>query len=308
MNVNWVAASVRARNLSQLRVGASRCRHIGTVTNLPEALALLADSSYAQRLVGVTSLSAAQRATSETMLWQLRVLAGWLPPGGTGLVRAIAGIYERDNIVALARHLAGGQELSEAYQLGGLATAWPRLQRAPSLPALTEALRQSAWGVTGAIDAIALRDVLTLAWLRRLAAAAPAASAWACSASVLVAARMVLVDHTVPTSRVLELVRPWIGREWASTRDLDGFRARLPRSARTVLDGIDDPWGLWRAEARMRAEVETDGFRLAHSPLPGPDVVLGAIAVLAVDGWRLRAALAAAEADTGSSEVLDAVA
>ena len=33
-----------------------------------------------------------------------------------------------------------------------------------------------------------------------------------------------------------------------------------------------------------------------------------AIAVLAVDGWRLRAALAAAESGTGSSEVLDAVA
>jgi hypothetical protein len=271
-------------------------------------LALLATSSYAPRLAGVTSLAAAQRATSETLLWQLRVLAGWLPPGGTGLVRAIAGIYERDNIVALARRLVGGPELSEAYELGGLATAWPRLQRQQSLPALTEALQQSAWGILGPIDTIALRDVLTLAWLRRLSAAAPAASSWACSASVLVAVRMLLVDQTVPTSRVLDLVRPWIGREWASTRDLDAFRASLPRSARTVVDGIDDPAGLWRAEARMRAEVETDGFRLAHASLPGPDVVLGAIAVLAVDGWRLRAALAAAEAGTGSSEVLDAVA
>jgi len=37
-------------------------------------------------------------------------------------------------------------------------------------------------------------------------------------------------------------------------------------------------------------------------------VVLGAIAVLGVDGWRLRAALAAAEAGTGSSEALNAVA
>ena len=308
MNANWVAAAIRAQSLSHLRFGASRCRHLATATNLPEALAQLANSGYAQRLVGVTSLAAAQRATFETLLWQLRVLAGWLPPGGTRLVRAIAGIYERDNIVALAGRLAGGPEPSEPYQLGGLATAWPRLQRQQSLPALTEALRQSAWGILGPIDAVALRDVLTLAWLRRLSAAAPAASIWACSASVLVAARMLLVDQTVPTSRVLDLVRPWIGREWTSTRDLDGFRGSLPRSARTVLDGVDDPADLWLAEARMRAKVEADGLRLTHAALPGPDVVLGAIAVLAVDGWRLRAALAAAEAGTGPGEVLDAVA
>jgi len=308
MNVNWVAASIRARSMSQLRLGSGRCHQLATVANLPKALELLADSGYAQRLVGVTSLIAAQRATWETLLWQLRVLAGWLPPGGTGLVRATAAIYERDNIVALAGRLAGGPELSAAYQLGGLATAWPRLQQQPSLPALTEALRQSAWGIPGPVDAVALRDVLTLAWLRRLSAAAPAASGWARSASTLVAARMLLVDHTTPTSRVLDLVRPWLGRDWANTRDLDRFRASLPRFAQTVLDGVDDPADLWRGEARMRAEVEADGFRLIHAPLPGPDVVVGAIAVLAVDGWRLRAALAAADAGTGSSEVLDAVA
>jgi hypothetical protein len=42
--------------------------------------------------------------------------------------------------------------------------------------------------------------------------------------------------------------------------------------------------------------------------MPGPDVVLGAIAVLALDAWRVRAALAAAAAGAGSSEVLDAAA
>lgn len=308
MTANWVAASIRARSMAQLRLGAGRCRQLATATNLATALALLADSGYAKRLVGVTGLMAAQRATNETLLWQLRVLAGWLPPGGTGLVRAIAAVYERDNIVALAGRLAGGPELSAAYQLGGLATAWPRLREQSSLPALTEALQRSAWGIPGPIDAVALRDVLTLAWLRRLSAAAPAAGRWARSASTVVAARMVLVDHTAPTSRVLDLVRPWLGREWANTRDLDRFRASLPRLSQTVLDGVDDPGDIWRAEAQMRTDVEADGLRLIHGALPGPEVVLGAIAVLAVDGWRLRAALAAADAGTGSSEVLDAVA
>ena len=308
MTASWVAASIRARSMAQLRLGADRCRQLTTAPNLPTVLEKIADSGYAQRLGGVTGLMAAQRATRETLLWQLRVLAGWLPPGGTGLIRAIAAIYERDNIVALAGRLAGGPELSAAYELGGLATAWPRLREQPSLQALTEALQRSAWGVPGPIDTVTLRDVLSLAWLRRLSAASPAASGWARSASTLVAARMVLVDHTAPTSRVLELVRPWLGREWANAHDLDRFRASLPRLSRAVLDGVDDPRDLWRVEARVRADVETDGIRLIHSALPGPDVVLGAIAVLGVDGWRLRAALAAAEAGTGSSEALNAVA
>jgi hypothetical protein len=37
-------------------------------------------------------------------------------------------------------------------------------------------------------------------------------------------------------------------------------------------------------------------------------VVLGVAAVLAIDAWRVRAALAAAASGAGSSEVLDAVA
>ena len=58
----------------------------------------------------------------------------------------------------------------------------------------------------------------------------------------------------------------------------------------------------------MRAAVEADGFALLRRPRAGPEVVLGAIAVMAMDAWRVRAALAAAAAGTGSSEVLDAVA
>jgi hypothetical protein len=55
----------------------------------------------------------------------------------------------------------------------------------------------------------------------------------------------------------------------------------------------------------MWAAVEKDGFRLLRGSMPGPDVVLGAIAVLSTDAWRVRAALTAAAAAAGSSEVLD---
>jgi hypothetical protein len=65
---------------------------------------------------------------------------------------------------------------------------------------------------------------------------------------------------------------------------------------------------LWRAEAGLRAQIESDGFRMLRAARPGPAPVVGALAVLAVDGWRLRAALACAAAGTGPSEVLDVVA
>lgn len=308
MSASWVAASIRARSLAQRRIGSVRCRQVASLADLSTALASLGDSAYAPRLVGVTGLADAQRATSETLLWQLRVLAGWLPPGGAGLIRAIAAAYERDNVVALDEHLQGGPEPSKAFHLGALSTAWPRLRSQSSRPALAEALHRSAWGATAPLDQVALRDVLTLAWLRRLSAAERSATGWSRSASVLIAARMVLVDQTVPTPRVLDLVHPWLGRAWATSRDLDQFRAALPRPAQAVLKQVEEPSDLWRAEARLRAEVEADAVRMMHASLPGPDVVLGAVAVLAVDGWRLRAALAAADAGSGSSEVLDAVA
>jgi hypothetical protein len=99
-----------------------------------------------------------------------------------------------------------------------------------------------------------------------------------------------------------------IGTGWETAGDLVALRSTLPRATRSALHDLDDPEQLWRAEARVRLTVESDGFRLLRTALPGPDVVLGAIAVLAIDAWRVRAALAAASLGVGSSEVLDAVA
>ena len=55
-------------------------------------------------------------------------------------------------------------------------------------------------------------------------------------------------------------------------------------------------------------DLTSDAFGLLRSALPGPDAVLGALAVLATDAWRVRAALASAALGSGRSEVLDAVA
>lgn len=308
MNADWVAASVRARSMAQRRVGAGGSRRLAAQHSLADALPLLADTVYADRLADGITLAAAERATRGTVLWQLRVLAGWMPASGTRLARAAAGACERDNIVALARQLDAGRPAPDPFDLGSLATAWPWLRTVTSAEELAEALRRSPWGDSGSGGTTALRDVLTLVWLRRLADVAPAARPWAGAACALTAARILLVDGAVPSPRILQLVRPFLGGTWETAGDLAALQAALPPSVQPVLRGIEAPEELWRADAGLRAAVEADGFRLLRSSLPGPDVVLGAIAVLAMDAWRVRAALAAAAAGTGSSEVLDVVA
>jgi hypothetical protein len=310
MRADWVAATVRARALTNRRLGAGGSRLVAARRDLPDALAALSGSVYASRLLGISDLAAAERATRDTVLWQLRVLAGWVPATESRLCRAAAGGYERDNIVDLAGHLDDGRLLPAAYGLGTLGTAWSRVGTATSLPELAAALRRSPWGDVGAdgTGTTSWRDALTLVWLRRLADVAPAARPWVQLVGALNAARIVLVDRAEPSPRLSQLLRPVIGSRWESAGDVASLRDALPRAVHAVLRGVDEPDQLWRAEARVRGVVEADGFRLLRTALPGPDVILGAIAVLAVDAWRVRAALAAACLGTGSSEVLDAVA
>ncbi len=305
MKADWVAASVRARSIAKRRVGAGASRAIAGQPDLEHALSALRDSSYAERLSSIGRLTAAERALQETVLWQLRVLAGWLPPSGARLARAAAASFEIENIVALARRLAGGPVPAEAYHLGALATAWPRVQTARSPEELSGVLRASAWGDVGSAAPGPLRDALTVAWARRLAATAPAARPWCGAVCVLTAARILTVDGAMPAPPLLNLLRPVLGRSWEAAAGITAFSSALPPSLRTVLRGVSAPTELWRAEARAYAAVESDAFGLLRSPMPGPDVVLGAVTVLAIDAWRVRAALTAAAAGAGSSEVLD---
>lgn len=352
MRSDWVAASVRARSMAQRRAGAGTCRSIAAAPGLQAALDQLADTVYGKELATARTLAEAHRATRRTLLWQLRVLAGWLPAAGTRLLRAAAAAFEVDNILELDRQLRRtGTEPATAhdpgpaaFELGGLATAWPRLRTAATAEELQAALASSPWGDPGPESQRS--DVLTVLWLRRLTAEAAAVRPWAAAAAALICARLVLVDRTDPSSRLAALVRPllgtgWTGTDWTSTatgggtgtgtvagaggpetrtsiqasgpltsaaRTPETLRSMLPPAAAQALEGVDRTTDLWRAEAALAVRIETDGFALLRAGLPGPDVVLGAMAVLATDAWRVRAALAAAAVNAGSSEVLDAVA
>jgi hypothetical protein len=84
--------------------------------------------------------------------------------------------------------------------------------------------------------------------------------------------------------------------------------AHLGRDAHWALAGIDDPADLWRAEARCWKRLEQDGNLLLRGSEFGVGPVLGAATVLAVDAWRIRAALEIASRGGGPMGAYDALA
>lgn len=307
MSVDWVAASVRVRGLADGRAGIGACRAAAAAPGVAAAAAVLADSAYGGRLAAADGLRAAQRAVAETVLWQVRVLAGWLPPAGTRVAVAVAALFERLNVLDRYRELIEAKPAPEPFLLGALTTAWPAAASATSPEALLAALRRSPWGELGkSPDVRALADAMTLSLAHRLAVAVPVSRGWCEAACALHAARRILVDARTPGDDFVRLARPLIGDRWAAATTPAEFRSALPAAARRVLAAVQAPEELWRAEVALADLIGEEGARLLRRREPGAEVVAGGLAVTLVDAWRARAALAAAE--SGRSEVFDVVA
>ncbi|MEN2740272.1 hypothetical protein ABCS02_20945 [Microbacterium sp. X-17] len=300
MNGDWVAVATRARGIARRRLGAGTAQELAA-GDLPEALGVIAAATGegSDRGAAFTDRGDAEHAMRGALLWRTRVLAGWAPRPGAALFRVLAAPYERDNAVALARSFDDGTEAPTSWELGSLATAWPRLRLARDFPALREELGRSPWGRVGATGPAELRDELTAAWLRRVAVAAPFTRPWAVAGAALLAARVAVVQGAPPTTRCLESLRPFLGETWATARTLDAFAASLPYGAAEPFRDLDGPEALWLAEARLVARIETDSLRLLRRNADGPAVVVAVVAMLAVDVWRARAAVAVAGRHTG---------
>lgn len=310
MTTGWVAATVRARAMARRRVGPVLARRVAAAPSLAAGLALLEGTAFERVATPGTPLLDAEHGIKAEQLWELRVLAGWLPAAGTPLARALAARFERANIEAHRIRLAGGPA-PPLFTLGTLAMSWPRLAATSSLEELRRELAASIWGDPGGMSATELHDALLAAWLRMVAAASAGldrVQRWVAGGAVMLVARTLATVSREPPDTLRRTVTPLLGWRAAEAGSLADLHARLPATARWALAGIDDPRRLWQAEARLRARIESDGFRMLRTSHPGPAPVVGAIAVLAVDGWRLRVALACAAAGSGPSEVLDVVA
>ena len=101
--------------------------------------------------------------------------------------------------------------------------------------------------------------------------------------------------------------RPVLGAA-AAAGDLVSFRDGLATRLRWLFDGVTGADGLWTAEARWWARVEADGLTLlGRSHFAGASTI-GAVAVLAADAWRCRAALTVASRGGGPMDVYDVLA
>jgi len=303
----WVAGSVRATALSRRRIGPAGARALAASPSLDDALVVLAATPYGHDVRTGQTLGDAQRGVADTLLWHLRVLAGWLPREGAGLLRLLAGAFEIANVEEHVDEIAGADS-APPYHLGTLATAWPRLARTATLVELRDVLASSPWGDPQDSAPQAICVGMRLSWLARVASSLPEAASWAATATALVVARETHLDNGA-----LSQPLRWMATEVVGSRSLEAGSLRdlanaLPREARWVLDGITDPEDLWRAEARWWHRVESDGFALLRRSRFGRATVLGAVAVLATDAWRVRGALELAARGGAPLEAFDAVA
>jgi hypothetical protein len=329
MSAEWVAATVRARAMARRRLGPVATRRLAAAPSLAVARAALAGTAYAEAAApaalsapgsgshpGSSSelylgsgdeLASAQRAVAAAVLWQVRVLAGWMPSRGTPIARAVVAGFERENIVGQLRRLRGGTP-PEPFELGSLSTAWNRVRATASVPDLLAELAASPWGDIGVDDTAGVRDALGAAWLRRLALDLPSARPWATTAAVLLVARALLVEGVAPPPAAVVQLDGVLGRRWHDATTLDQLRAGLDAGAHRSLDGVGSVQQLWSAETGLWDALGQGGARLLRRPLPGPDRVVGALALLAADAFGVRAALAAAATGSGAGEVLVGVA
>ena len=148
MTAGWVAGTVRARAMARRVLGTDAARQLADSPSLSGAQRMLQATPFHGVAEPGLSLAAAQHAVAETILWDLRVLAGWLPREGVSMLRLLAGWFEIANVDELLQGLAG-RPIGAEFELGALATAWPRLSEAGSSAELRHLLTASVWGDPG---------------------------------------------------------------------------------------------------------------------------------------------------------------
>jgi hypothetical protein len=276
MTAGWVAGAVRARAIARRVLGADVARQLAACQSLPEAQRMLETTPLRSAAEPGLSLAAAQHAVADTILWDLRVLAGWLPRNGVSLLRLLAGWFEIANVDELLHGLAG-RPMGAEFQLGALATAWPRMSEAGSPAEVRHVLAASAWGDPGGDTSLAIRAGLRARWVARLTGSGEPIRTWASAAAAVAA-----------------LATPGRPRQGRPSR---------PQSTLAALPAAEP----WQAEADWWRRVEREGHVLLRSSVTDSGPVLGAVAVMAADARRVRAALASAARGGLALEAYDAV-
>jgi hypothetical protein len=306
MPASWVGASVRAKLLGRRRLGSAGAAAIAESGGLVAGLQLLAKSPYGAEVTTDMSVEEAQRKVAANVLWNLRLIAGWLPPGGSALLQPLAAWFEITNIEERLAYMEGGGHPAP-YQLGRLGTAWSGASRATTPEAVRAAVASSRWGDPDTSDPEAMVLALRFRWASWVASVASDAAIWAATASALLAARV----RFSPSRAALAappVARPYgLPAAWRQAADPAQLRSMMPRSIAWVLEGVDGPADLWRAEARWWSHVRREAAEMLVGSRYGATVVVAVVALLAYDAWLARAALGAAARAQPGKGVFDAV-
>lgn len=290
MSAGWVAGSVRARVVAKRRLGTRAARRLASSGSLRDAQRMLDATCYARHVRPGQGLAETQHQVASMLLWDLRVLAGWLPQDGVRLLRTLAAWFELANVEEMLQALAGRPAAGE-FELGALATAWPRLRQASDRAGLRAALASSVWRDPGVDTDRAVRLSMRARYAVRAAAQPAPVRDWAAAAMALLVAGELGAAGLAGTVALVDDAAGLLGPAALRAATLKELADGLPPSVRWVLDGVTVPDQLWRAEATWRSRVEHDGLRLLRTASLDSDAVLGAVAVMACDAWRVRAAL-----------------
>ncbi len=303
MTAAWIASDVRASAMSHRTLGRAATRAVAARGSVPAALSSLANSPYGREIRPDQDLESAQHAIAATALWNTRVLAGWVPAAGIPMMRVLVGWYEIANVEALLRSDFAAPPHS-LFQLGGLAVGWARLRGAASVTELCDRLATTAWGRPDDESPRTIGLNLRSALLQEASATLPECQRLDhLRRAALVLARERSRGHAPLPSRTARTFATLLGVQALAALTLAELLQSLPAAATPAFAGVTTEEALWRAESRWWARVESDGSSLVRTARFGPTPVVGAVAVMAADAWRVRAALtAAANGDPGLEE------
>ncbi|MEV4069815.1 V-type ATPase subunit [Nonomuraea fuscirosea] len=286
MSGAWVAGATRARALVRRRLGAARVRRLARSGSFEAAVTALSAGPYGHDVRPGLNPGQAQHAVAATLMWHTRVLAGWVPRQGADVLRLLARWFEIANVDAL---LHGS---NVRFDQGALATSWTRLSQAGTPQALRAALASSAWGDPGGDAPREIQLGMRLSWAANVAETLDPALPWAAGAAALLVARERFLERSELNPQASARVTALLGAEAPHAPSLPGLAACLPVTASWALEGLDEPEDLWRGEIRCWQRIDHDGRALLAGSAFTLEPVIGALAVLAADAWRTRAALA----------------
>ena len=277
MSIGWVAGTVRARALLTARCRPATLARVAAAADPADAVAALQATAYRDELRDVVTVGGAERAVQRSLLWRLRVLAGWVPLEGSQAVRSLAAWFE---ICLIEERLAAlsGVPQPPPLRLGRLGIAAQRVSAAGSVAAVRRALATSAWGDPGDMRAEALRLHLRIRWAARVRADVPSCAPLVTSALGLLAAR-----------------------ERQAGRPLPAALTAVPAAGQAP-----EPDELWAAERRWWGDLTQTGRRLAAATIGSPEIVIGCCLLLAADAHAVTEALE--RAALGQARVTDAIA